>query len=532
MDRLRGAGTLHGTIGDGDAPTMNIGAATVHLREIAKGSWNKVYAVNSELTARVSIETVPETEAETHKYWREIDLTAQMAARGLAPAVHKKLILSVGNALVRLGVVLERYEHSLYDVQLCPRLMREMFIESDGEAALVDLYARTSGVMRCIDTKPPNVVVRFAHERTRRKNEGAGAFARRIVRTQPRIALIDVDPLFCGSPHELDVVAQQFTGSASLADLDRALRDYETPSVLLAAAMSLLVHCVLAAKEAPFGFPYVRIARTLLRNWGTVELLVEDDERRSGKHRMVSGKNAWTVNAMLGHYLFGDGEADLDRVLRTANGLLENALRELSTRIFGLCAGMRLEGYTLVDDDGAAFDPVLYEYAELVQESVFLNLVSDRAELARRVGANPPKGRPECALQNCAWHYNKDSGARDPPPQFPSLANRPVFTERKVKTPVFVHVDHAQHEKIQELRVSRANDFAVLVHDVLLPKYGRATAVDVAHKVHASGLAAGTRSAQIEELGVSRRIARYLARRLAYGAPMRRSRTKRKRLLV
>jgi hypothetical protein len=54
--------------------------------------------------------------------------------------------------------------------------MRKMFVEADGESALVDLYTRASRVVRCTDTKPDNVVVSLYDDGN-----------------PPRIALIDVD---------------------------------------------------------------------------------------------------------------------------------------------------------------------------------------------------------------------------------------------------------------------------------------------------------------------------------------------------
>jgi hypothetical protein len=173
---------------------FDVGPHTYRLAKLVSGGHNAVYAVRAvrrsdgavgawvdDLAVRVRINPLdlddPDDARRAAAYWAEIDRTARMAELGLAPAVYARLRLTPTPAPggpTRVGVVMQRFEHALDEVQLCPRLIRRMFIESDGEAALVDLYARTSGVMRCIDTKPPNVVVRLSHEPTRREHEGAG----------------------------------------------------------------------------------------------------------------------------------------------------------------------------------------------------------------------------------------------------------------------------------------------------------------------------------------------------------------------
>jgi hypothetical protein len=150
----------------------------------------------------VRIKKKPVDRGGDDKYWQEVEQTTMVSDAGLAPRTYARLLLTRGTRVVPC-VVLERFEYSLSEIQECPALMRRMFVEYDGESALVDLYTRTSRLMRCIDTKPGNVVVRFRvpkpevdrsmilKRRRLSKEEAAD-------RVMPRIALIDVDRKFCG----------------------------------------------------------------------------------------------------------------------------------------------------------------------------------------------------------------------------------------------------------------------------------------------------------------------------------------------
>ena len=93
---------------------------------------------------------------------------------------------------------MERLSYTLNDVIECPTLLRKVFVDEDGEAALVDLYMRASALIRCVDPKSANVVVRL---------------------DPLRLALIDVDPLFCSE----QPYASPIPASFGVADLDGAI---------------------------------------------------------------------------------------------------------------------------------------------------------------------------------------------------------------------------------------------------------------------------------------------------------------------
>jgi hypothetical protein len=171
------------------------------------------------------------------------------------------------------GTAIERYDCSLADVQLCPILMRQVFVEGDGESLLVDLYTRAGAMVRCIDTKPDNVVVRLP----KGNSEQISGLS---------LALIDVDPTFCDEKAASKY--NQLHGDSPLRDLARVVYNLGenaklSESALLVAAMSLLVHVTVSALdyiffERGFGFPYIEITLVLMKSWHQVWSMLYDDE--------------------------------------------------------------------------------------------------------------------------------------------------------------------------------------------------------------------------------------------------------------
>ena len=178
---------------------VEVAGNTDHLESNSACEWIE------DLLVRMQIKSVHRGDEEP--YWREVAQSERLSDAGLAPRTHARLLLVRGERVLPC-VVLERFEYSLAEVQKCPALIRRMFVESDGESALVDLYARTSRLMRCIDTKPGNVVVRLpkpVSEVARVIRERRGKLSREELgalreRMRPRLALIDVDPKYCGEP--------------------------------------------------------------------------------------------------------------------------------------------------------------------------------------------------------------------------------------------------------------------------------------------------------------------------------------------
>ena len=383
------------------------------------------------------------------EYWREVAQTRKVSDVGVAPATFARLVLSVGggkSGTVRLGVVLERFEHSLADVQDCPSLVRRMFVESDGESALVDLYARAATHVRCIDTKPANVVVRLPRpmrELRRGPREGAEEHRARMERLRPRLALIDVDPSFCGDPKRLAGRAGRVAGESAVEDLDDALAafgsDPSSRSPLLAAAMSLVVHCAVSALACPYGLPYVRVARVLLARWDAVAALAELDERDDERHAMVPGKGGERVVEQLRHYTRAgslDDGVDSDDVMARVRALLEARLAEAATNALALCSalGSTARGASS-RPESSLVDPVLYEFTALALHAhpEHAGAVEGAATLGELQRLVEGLARDVTAPLKC---HRKPSGVCDAHRALPALLDRPLLAHRPVRTRV------------------------------------------------------------------------------------------------
>ena len=261
-DAIRNAGgrRLFGRM-EGDKLTLTIGK-TEHAYDmtwIDKGSYNYVGVPSvgkidvPDVIIRLAVPDRCPTRAD---FEREVRFATAIGVRGIGPAIYATL--DVG---ALRGIAMERFQYTLGDVATCPRLMRQAFVESDGETALVDLYVRSSALIRCVDTRPANVVVRF---------------------DPLRLALIDVDPKFCLEQAESGTPHPPSPAPFGVGDLEKALG--EPASGVYAqwntAAMSLLVHCIDAANPihtGRFGFGYPLVAECLRKHMNTIwPLLVAD----------------------------------------------------------------------------------------------------------------------------------------------------------------------------------------------------------------------------------------------------------------
>jgi hypothetical protein len=228
----------------------------LQLAPIARGSHNMVYALSPGLIARVSVPPKNESEEETEQrvadHRVELRFMRRMGKLGIGPRVHAKIRFADPSMT---GVVTERLEMSLYEAESCPHLTRAAFVDGDAESALVDLYARSSRVVRCHDTKSQNVM--FSAE-------------------GPRIAMIDMDTMFCMDVKSEPSRTTKDAPATTIEDLRAWLaapRDDDDPRE--AACISLLMHCVVSAvlpHETPrlYGFPYPRVAACLYRHWDAV----------------------------------------------------------------------------------------------------------------------------------------------------------------------------------------------------------------------------------------------------------------------
>jgi hypothetical protein len=476
-----------------------------------------------DLVVRVLTRRVPKAELDEarDKYWEEVERAAELSDAGLAPRTYTRLVLwEPDREHVRLGVVLERFEFSLDEVQMCPSLTRRMFVESDGEGALVDLYSRTGGRMRCVDTKPGNVVVRLPrglHELGREEGETRVQYRERVERMRPRLALIDVDPHFCGKPSKYQEARP--AGASTVADLDAALGAH-TPGTEIAnygipplyvAAMSLLVHCtVAAAMGSPYGYPYVRIGDVLISRWAKVEALVIQD-----RHEGMMVPDGARVHSQLKHYTQDTPEAvrrrahpdapdtrEMGEVLEDARHVIGRRLGAAATNVLRLCIGPPLA------------DPVLYEYTALIlgQTKCLTALITGPTcpagvykrvtELAKRATDLPQLQqwmqaiekelraglgwRPECRRVRCEAHYNYNN-ADDTQMRglsLPIMLDRPLLAQRRVETPVHERAERApRHRNDVPLDELDVHGVAALLHETVRGRFGEAIADNVARAV-------------------------------------------------
>jgi hypothetical protein len=257
---------------------------------------------------------------------------------------------------------MERFERTLSEIPKCPSLMRKVFVDADGETALVDLYVRSSELIRCTDTKPGNVVVSF----------GANGHL--------RLAMIDVAPDFCAE-HELTNATPIDEKVFGVKDLEEGLAS-KSPRYI-AAGISLLVHCVQASSpgNAPYGFGYAGIAACLMRN---LKMLWAE---LSATHWHSAMK---TIDAYFG---------DKDYTLKESH---------ISVRL-----GFALDRGRLIQLCHATGEGDLYESAALkfrASEYTISSEIKTRDDLVRELETKGPWTTLACNIPGC--QHNKPEHAR------------------------------------------------------------------------------------------------------------------------
>ena len=268
----------------------------------------------------------------------EAKIGRELAERGICPAIFLDMRIRDASGKVYPATAIERMQHSLSDVQACPVLMRKMFVEADGESALFDLYMRACRFVRCIDTKPGNVVVSFD------------------VIKGPRVALIDVDLAHCTRLGSWKYHEETTTPIRALDEYLSRLgtkRSNQTIPLtpMLTLTLSLLLHVTVAAGDymdfpQEFGFPYPRITRVLLDNWSVVRALVDQDARSSDAadrnredrdHRLSVLPRGTTVRSQIRHYC---GEKDEKVICRWSElpKFLARMLRYPESEVLEVCS--------------------------------------------------------------------------------------------------------------------------------------------------------------------------------------------------
>ena len=140
---------------------------TLQLTYIARGTYNIVYGVEGTtvpLILRVSFPPEKDDDEDANIQARqdqrtELKFMRRMGDLGIGPRVYASVLFTDSGADAPMtGLFTEKLEMSLSDAESCPYLTRRAFVDADAESALVDLYARSSRVFECIDTKSPNVL--------------------------------------------------------------------------------------------------------------------------------------------------------------------------------------------------------------------------------------------------------------------------------------------------------------------------------------------------------------------------------------
>lgn len=373
------------------------------------GGYNGVFSIspgNTDVLIRVAHPHAPdETEEARQKremdFEKEVAMMRKLAGKSIVPRIYATL-----NIDGRSGFALERFDFSLDAVGDCPSLIRRLITDSDGEEELVDLFARSSRIVRCIDTKPANVVVR-------------------LTQGSAKLALIDVDGTFCS------VASGKEAKRTRLDEMMKAIKDRSDTTSNHAATMSLLVFCFVAAlDENTFGFPFVKIATALLDNWDSVRLLVLDELDKSKPFKMTEKQEdglRWTVADVLNEYdlkcssdqhveiapdskcdvvidMSSSPKRDVHSVLQTVHDVIKRSLETPQSRMLRLAIQE---------------DPDLYENAAMAMHSgikVDLGTVKSvddlRKKISTRVGG-------KCLLKKCTVHQKpkrpRTEDSRDEP---------------------------------------------------------------------------------------------------------------------
>jgi hypothetical protein len=436
----------------------------------------------------------------------EVSIGRELAGRGISPYIYLDLRLDyerAGATTKVLGTAMERFAHSLRDVASCPTLMRWFFVECDGESALVDLYVRAARYVRCIDTKPSNVVVNLPDANKPRRT----------------VALIDTDERFCGCPDQTKTV----TGRFRVDDLGRYLRGLKRPfkdkrmrldkSPVLVATVSLLMHVTVSAvyDDKEFGFPYPRITQALLDNWDVVEYLADADSRRvtGSEHRMAESTR---VIYNIDHYC---DPSKGGRPICEWSGLrafLEERASTFMTRALVACS------------DGGCY-PELYEFVAQMNFKGGENVTPESLQTLVRTRMEGLPVRIRCMLDECPYHPDREESAvvryapRGP-------RERRSIHVNEIPDPVYDPLLRSIKESNKgpgkgpnkEQYANSDLEAAALVYHALVEDHGETSAIEVAALVHSRGVkraGSGKLAKWLKRSGVMKHLADIAARAMA-----------------
>lgn len=273
-----------------------------------RSSFNYVFTIAERPEIVLRLSKIPLTDDQCAMYMKEVALTRDMAALGIAPRVVgtasarmgacRGFPISIpqsGDGDVHVGMFMEKYDVSLACAQADEALLIEIFLRSNGEEAVAALYYASSSHIGIIDAKPANVVAR---------NTRKGL----------SLALIDFDPRFCARAPRFPRVESD---SNALISIEAALDSFglvAKPNIVaLRAALTSFVYCFVSAWQAERDtrkrigcFPYARTAEILVRHSPVIFALVELEASDDTTYRLVpssrSTGDAWTVRSLIAEY--------------------------------------------------------------------------------------------------------------------------------------------------------------------------------------------------------------------------------------
>jgi hypothetical protein len=295
---------------------------TLSLTPLSAGGYNSVYVAHgTNLVVRIS--TKPMNAEEQLAYYREIAVQRELASESLSPQVFAVLHFTPAGECsfdegayareTQIGVCMIKFDCTLADVLESPERTARVFVEYDGEEALVALFAKAASIATCVDTKAANVVVRL----------------------EPTVAmaLIDVDVYFCG------VQKRPVPSDPSIAWLGSELKRAKSaprakPTTGALVALSLLILCLDSASIATMG-QLRRIVLVLLAHAPTVMRLVADDEIAA--LAQTKGAYAWmgsseSVFRQLSHY------ASIKRLAEIETKLVAASRERTGARLLRICS--------------------------------------------------------------------------------------------------------------------------------------------------------------------------------------------------
>jgi hypothetical protein len=295
-------------------------------KQLSSGGNNTVLElVAQSLVARFSTE--PMGADEQRKYVDEVEVQTALGGLSLSPEPLCILHFVEGHECsfksepythrsVRMGIVMRKYDMALDAVLRSPKSTAEVFIASDGESRIVELFARASSHATCVDTKCANVMFALS---------------------PLDVVLIDLDVKFCGTRK------RTITAGYTLAAVEAALREFhsgdrtDSTYALCACAVSLLILCMDISKSGAMTVMTETTAMLLRNIHIVIRILAEDDAAvifEAGKPNLMWMGASFSALSQIRYYTSLRAAGYIPFILR-------KALESRQTRLFLTCRASR-----------------------------------------------------------------------------------------------------------------------------------------------------------------------------------------------